>query len=93
MESVTLSNIFENFILCFYLSYVYACSICIKMHACWKRASDPIIDDCEPPSLSWELNSRYLEQQPRLTAVHHMHAHIYVCTQIHIYELSHIQTP
>jgi hypothetical protein len=34
--------------------------------ACQKRASDPIIDDCEPPCGCWELNSGPLEEQPVL---------------------------
>ena len=29
--------------------------------ACQKRASDPIIDACEPPCSCWELNSGPLE--------------------------------
>ena len=34
--------------------------------ACQKRASDPIIDGCEPPCGCWELNSGPLEKQSAL---------------------------
>jgi hypothetical protein len=30
--------------------------------ACQKRASDPIIDGCEPPCRCWGLNSKLLEE-------------------------------
>ena len=32
--------------------------------ACQKRASDLIIDGCEPPCRCWELNSEPLEELP-----------------------------
>jgi hypothetical protein len=34
--------------------------------ACDKRASDHILDGCEPPCGCWELNLGFLEEQPAL---------------------------
>ena len=33
------------------------------MPACQKRASDPILDGCEPPCGCWEMNLAPLEEQ------------------------------
>ena len=38
----------------------------IALSACQKKASDLIIDGCEPPCGCWELNSGPLEEQPVL---------------------------
>ena len=37
------------------------------------RASDPIIDGCEPPCGFWELNLGPLEEQPVLLAIESSH--------------------
>jgi hypothetical protein len=49
------------FFLKIYLCIMSALSACTP--ACQKRASDPIIDDCEPPCGCWEMNSGPLEEQ------------------------------
>jgi hypothetical protein len=36
---------------------------CHFLHMYQKRASDPIIDGCEPPCSCWELNSGHLQEQ------------------------------
>jgi hypothetical protein len=41
---------------------MYASTLCcLQTHQ--KRASDPIIDGCEPPCGCWELNSAPMEEQ------------------------------
>ena len=45
----------ELFILC-----IWVCCSCLQTRQ--KRASDPIIDGCEPPCRCWELNSEPLEE-------------------------------
>jgi hypothetical protein len=52
-----------------------------------KRASDLIIDGCEPPRGYWKLNSGPQEEQtmpftsePSLQPVHECFAYMYVCT-------------
>jgi hypothetical protein len=47
-----------------YMSALFAC-----IPVCQKRASDPIIDDCEPPCGFWELSSGPLEEQPVLLII------------------------
>jgi hypothetical protein len=47
-----------------YYMYISALPACIL--ACQKRASDHIIDGCESPCGSWELNSCPLTEQPVL---------------------------
>jgi hypothetical protein len=44
--------------------------------ACQKRASDPIIDSREPPSICWELNSGSLEEH---WAISPPHPHPAIC--------------
>jgi len=41
-----------------------ALSVCTP--ACQERASDPSVDDCEPPCGCWKLNSGPLEEQTAL---------------------------
>jgi hypothetical protein len=55
----------------FYLFIFNLFMLCISVHCnCLqmnqKRASDPIIDGCEPPCGCWEFNSGALEEQPVL---------------------------
>ena len=42
---------------------MYICALSPHSPACQKRASDPIIDGCEPPCGCWELKSGPLEEQ------------------------------
>lgn len=50
---------------CIYVLYIYECSVCL--YACMpERASDLILDVCEPTCGFWELNSELLEEQPGL---------------------------
>ena len=56
----------------FVLKKIYVFILCIWVHCshlqtCQKRASDPIIDGCEPPCGCWDLNSRPLEEQSVLS--------------------------
>ena len=41
--------------------YIHSLYVCLP--ACQMRASDPVIDDCEPLCGGWELNSGFLGEQ------------------------------
>ena len=63
-EALTVS---EPVFLFFKVFIYYAYSVLsARMPAHLKRASDFIIDGCEPPCSCWELNSGTLEEQPVL---------------------------
>jgi hypothetical protein len=42
--------------------FIYVSTL-LRLQTHQKRASDPIIDDYQPPCGCWELNSGYLEEQ------------------------------
>jgi hypothetical protein len=54
-------NFFKKKFIYLSIMYMNALSACIP--ACQKRASELIIDCCEPPCGCWELNSQPLEEQ------------------------------